>query len=52
MSSKADLHRKLNEIGYELGSFTSKDTLSNIIRLHSFVRKSCFFKVNNVFFFH
>jgi hypothetical protein len=35
MSSKADLQRKLNEIGYEVGPFASKDTLSNVIRLHS-----------------
>ncbi|CAF4084624.1 unnamed protein product [Rotaria sordida] len=30
-----DLQRKLKEIGYEIGPFPSKDTLSNIIRLHS-----------------
>ncbi|CAF1161919.1 unnamed protein product [Rotaria sordida] len=35
MSNKVDLQRKLKEIGYEIGSFASKDTLSNIIRLHS-----------------
>jgi hypothetical protein len=35
MSSKADLQRKLSEIGYEVGPFASKDTLSNVIRLHS-----------------
>ncbi|CAF1120217.1 unnamed protein product [Rotaria sordida] len=35
MSNKADLQRKLKEIGYEIGPFASKDTLSNIIRLHS-----------------
>ncbi len=40
MSSKEDLQSKLNEIGYELSPFTSKETLSNILRLHVFVRKS------------
>jgi len=40
MSNKADLQRKLSEIGYEVGPFASKDTLSNVIRLHSLVRKS------------
>jgi hypothetical protein len=40
MSSKTDLQHKLNEIGYELSPFTSKDTLLNILRLHVFVRKS------------
>ena len=39
MSSKADLQRKLSEIGYEIGPFASKDTLSNVIRLHLLVRK-------------
>jgi len=34
MSNKADLQRKLSEIGYEIGSFAAKDTLSNVIRLH------------------
>jgi hypothetical protein len=34
MSSKVELQRKLKEIGYEIGSFASKDTLSNIMRLH------------------
>jgi hypothetical protein len=40
MSNKADLQRKLSELGYEIGLFASKDTLSNVIRLHSLVRKS------------
>ena len=39
MSSKVELQRKLNEIGYELGPFASKETLLNIIRLHSIVGK-------------
>jgi hypothetical protein len=39
MSSKADLQRKLRDIGYEIGPFASKDTVSNVIRLHSSVRK-------------
>jgi hypothetical protein len=46
MSTKADLQRKLSEIGYEVGPFASKETLSNVIRLHSLVRKViflCFF---------
>ncbi|CAF0940191.1 unnamed protein product [Adineta ricciae] len=34
MSNKVDLHRKLKEIGYEIGAFASKDTLSNVMRLH------------------
>ena len=38
MSSKVELQRKLNEIGYEYGPFASKDTLSNVMRLHSVVR--------------
>jgi len=45
MSNKADLQRKLNEIGYEVGPFASKDTLSNVIRLHSLVRKSLSFSL-------
>ncbi len=40
MSSKVDLQRELNEIGYQLAPFASKETLLNIRRLHSFVRKS------------
>ncbi|CAF0780114.1 unnamed protein product [Rotaria sp. Silwood1] len=35
MSNKVDLQRKLKEIGYEIGPFASKDTLSNVVRLHS-----------------
>ncbi|CAF3961860.1 unnamed protein product, partial [Rotaria sordida] len=35
MDLTLDLQRKLKEIGYEIGPFPSKDTLSNIIRLHS-----------------
>jgi len=42
MSNKADLQRKLGEIGYEIGQYASKDTLSNLIRLHSSVRKSIY----------
>ena len=38
MSNKADLQRDLNEIGYKLGPFASKETLSNVLRLHSSVR--------------
>ncbi|CAF1643987.1 unnamed protein product [Rotaria magnacalcarata] len=37
MSIKAELHYQLKEIGYELGPFTSKDTLSVIRFLHSVV---------------
>lgn len=40
MSNKAELQRKLKEIGYEFGPFASKDTLSNVLRLHSLVRNS------------
>jgi hypothetical protein len=40
MSSKVDLQRELNEIGYQLAPFASKETLLNIRRLHSFVRES------------
>ena len=39
MSSKVDLQHKLREVGYEIGPFASKDTLSNILRLHSLVRR-------------
>ena len=39
MSIKAELRRELNEIGYELGPFTSRDTLSLIKYLHLLVRK-------------
>jgi hypothetical protein len=46
MSSKAELHHKLNEIGYELGPFAFKDTLSIILRLHSMVRRSFHFVLN------
>ncbi|CAF1409312.1 unnamed protein product [Adineta steineri] len=35
MSNKVDLQRKLKDIGYEIGQYASKDTLSNVIRLHS-----------------
>lgn len=41
MSNKVDLHRKLKEIGYEIGAFASKDTLSNVMRLHQLVRTRC-----------
>lgn len=34
MSNKVELHRKLKEIGYEIGPYASKETLSNVIRLH------------------
>ncbi|CAF1945590.1 unnamed protein product [Rotaria magnacalcarata] len=34
MSNKTELQRKLKDIGYELGPFASKDTLSNVLRLH------------------
>ncbi|CAF4864606.1 unnamed protein product, partial [Rotaria socialis] len=34
MSNKAELQLKLKDIGYELGPFASKDTLSNVLRLH------------------
>ncbi|CAF0875957.1 unnamed protein product, partial [Didymodactylos carnosus] len=37
MSSKNELHRKLKEIGYEIGPFASKDTLAIVMRLHSMV---------------
>ncbi|CAF0857239.1 unnamed protein product [Rotaria sp. Silwood1] len=37
MSIKAELQYQLKEIGYELGPFTSKDTLSIIRCLHSVV---------------
>ncbi|CAF2809008.1 unnamed protein product [Rotaria sp. Silwood2] len=40
MSNKVDLQRKLKEIGYEIGLFASKDTLSNVIRLHSLALQS------------
>jgi hypothetical protein len=48
MSNKGDLQRKLKEAGYEIGPYASKDTLSNLIRLHSLVRKFvflCYFSV-------
>lgn len=35
MSNKVELQRKLKEIGYEIGPFASKETLSNILRLHN-----------------
>ncbi|CAF1325571.1 unnamed protein product [Didymodactylos carnosus] len=35
MSSKTELHRKLKEIGYEIGPYASKDTLEIVMRLHS-----------------
>lgn len=35
MSNKVDLQRKLKEIGYEIGPFASKETLSNVLRLHA-----------------
>ncbi len=52
MSSKVDLQRKLREIGYEIGPFASKDTLSNVIRLHSSVSQDiflCFLFINFLF---
>lgn len=54
MSNKADLQRKLTEIGYDIGPFASKDTLSIVIRLHSLVRKFisfCFSSYLFVFLF-
>ena len=42
MSSKAELQHKLNEIGYKLAPFASKETLTNVIRLHSLVSKISF----------
>lgn len=35
MSSKVELHRKLKDVGYEVGPFASKETLANVMRLHS-----------------
>jgi hypothetical protein len=52
MSSKADLQRKLSEIGYEVGPFASKDTLSNVIRLHSLVRNDIFLFVFIAHYFY
>jgi hypothetical protein len=49
MSNKAELQRIVNEIGYELGPFTSKDTLSNIVRLHSIVRDDFSFDFESFF---
>lgn len=40
MSNKADLQRKLNDLGYAVGPFASKETLSNIVRLHSLTLES------------
>ncbi|CAF1144832.1 unnamed protein product [Adineta steineri] len=37
MSLKLELQHKLKEIGYELGPFASKDTLSVVLCLHSLV---------------
>jgi len=46
MSLKAELQHKLKDLGYELGPFASKDTLSVVMCLHSVVREiffqSCF----------
>ena len=35
MSGKVEFHRKLKDIGYEVGPFASKETLANVMRLHS-----------------
>jgi len=37
MSLKAELQHKLKDLGYELGPFASKDTLSVVMCLHSVV---------------
>ncbi|CAF0947159.1 unnamed protein product [Adineta ricciae] len=37
MALKAELHDKLKSLGYELGPFASKDTLSAVLCLHSVV---------------
>lgn len=38
MSGKVELHRHLQAAGYQLGPFASKETLTNVIRLHSAVQ--------------
>ena len=37
MSGKVELHRHLQAAGYQLGAFASKETLTNVLRLHSTV---------------
>ena len=34
MASKTELQRKLREIGYAIGPYASKDTLTIVLRLH------------------
>ena len=40
MSNKAELQRKLKEIGYEIGPYASKETLTNVMRLHELVSQN------------
>ncbi|CAF5099792.1 unnamed protein product, partial [Rotaria sp. Silwood1] len=35
MSTKQDLQLKLKTFGYDLNPYTSKETLTNLLRLHS-----------------
>jgi len=37
MSNKVQLSEELSELGYKLGPFASKETLTNVLRLHSTV---------------
>jgi hypothetical protein len=40
MSTKHELQLMMKTFGYDLNPFTSKDTLINLLRLHSKVRKN------------
>lgn len=40
MSNRLHLREELNEFGYKLGPFASKETITNVARLHSTVNNS------------
>ena len=52
MSGKVELHRHLQAAGYQLGPFASKETLTNVLRLHSTVGKSVWLPCHSFPFMH
>jgi len=50
MSTKNELHLILKTFGYDLNPNTSKDTLVNLLHLHSKVREMKKINISNEFF--
>jgi hypothetical protein len=50
MATKQELQLTMKSFGYDLNPFTSKETLVNLLRLHSKVRRMKWKNHNNFFF--